>query len=123
MLLKTLLDRPLNNTKIAVFEKMLRELSPYLTAEEIDKCVDFMWTVENSKFDINPTPTDCKTQFQIMLGSDRYQELVLLWGKKNQKVLSVFGKLKYKRKDGSDNTLYDGLDPEDNPEDWEKLYV
>ena len=31
--------------------------------------------------------------------------------------------LRSNKKDPSDKTLYDGLDPEDNVNDWEKIYV
>jgi hypothetical protein len=83
-----------------------------------------MYTIENSKFDINPTVEDCKSQIKLILGSDRFSEVIEQWNKNNQKLLSVFGVLKYKnKKDSSDKTLYDGLDPEDNPDDWEKVYV
>jgi hypothetical protein len=86
--------------------------------------MDFMYQIEDSKFDINPTVEDCKSQIKLILGSDRFSEVIEQWNKNNQKLLSVFGVLKYKnKKDSSDKTLYDGLDPEDNPDDWEKVYV
>jgi hypothetical protein len=95
-----------------------------MTDMETDRCLDFMFTIESSKFDVNPTVSDCKTQLKLILGSDRYDEIVEQWKQNNQKILSVFGTLKYKSKlDTSDRTLYDGLDPTDNPEDWEKIYV
>lgn len=103
------------------FEKMYTELSPYLNEIEQDKCLDFMITIENSKYDINPTIDDCKTQMRLILGGDRYDEIVQKWKQDNQKVLSIYGRLKYRyRKDG---TMWDGLDPEDDPQDYEKVYV
>jgi len=124
MLLTDIWNRKFDNKKIDIMNKMVTELSLYMTDLELDRCMDFMYEIENSKFDINPTVSDCKTQLKLILGSDRYDEIVQKWKDNNQKVLSVFGTLKYKNKlDPSDKTLYDGLDPEDNPEDWEKIYV
>lgn len=124
MLLTDIWNRKFDNKKIDIMNKMVTELSLYMTDFELDRCMDFMYEIENSKFDINPTVSDCKTQLKLILGSDRYDEIVQKWKDNNQKVLSVFGTLKYKSKlDPSDKTLYDGLDPEDNPEDWEKIYV
>ena len=117
-------NRKFDNKKVNIMNKMVTELSLYMTDIETDKCMDFMFTIEDSKFDINPTVTDCKTQLKLILGSDRYDEVVESWKKNNQKLLSVFGTLKYKSKlDSNDKTLYDGLDPEDDPKDWEKVYV
>lgn len=117
-------NRKFDNKKVNIMNKMVTELSLYMTDIEIDRCMDFMYQVEDSKFDINPTVSDCKTQLKLILGSDRYDEIVEQWKNNNQKLLSVFGTLKYKnKKDTSDKTLYDGLDPEDDPKDWEKVYV
>ena len=117
-------NRKFDNKKINIMNKMVTELSLYMTEIELDRCMDFMYQIEDSKFDINPTVSDCKTQLKLILGSDRYEEIVEQWKNNNQKLLSVFGTLKYKnKKDSNDKTLYDGLDPEDNPEDWEKIYV
>ena len=103
------------------FEKMYNELSNYLTELEQNKCLDFMVTIEDSKYDINPTIDDCKSQMRLILGGDRYDEIVQKWKQDNQKILSIYGRLKYRyRKDGS---MWDGLDPEDNPEDYEKIYI
>jgi hypothetical protein len=124
MFMTDIWNRKFDNKKIDIMNKMVTELSIYMTDIELDKCMDFMYTIESSKFDVNPTVSDCKTQLKLILGSDRYEEIVEQWKKNNQKLLSVFGTLKYKnKKDTTDKTLYDGLDPEDNPEDWEKIYV
>jgi len=117
-------NRKFDNKKVDIMNKMVTELSLYMTPMELDQCMDFMYQIEDSKFDINPTVSDCKTQLQLILGRDRFLEIIEQWNKNNQKLLSVFGTLKYKsKKDPSDKTLYDGLDPEDNPDDWEKVYV
>jgi len=124
MLTTDIWNRKFDNKKIDIMNKMVTELSIYMSETELDRCMDFMFTIENSKFDINPTVSDCKTQLKLILGSDRYDEIVDKWKSNNQKILSVFGTLKYKnKKDSTDKTLYDGLDPEDDPQDWEKIYV
>lgn len=121
--LKGLVDRPFVNN-IKNFDRMVVELGKYMNEFEMDKCIEFMMTVSDSKWDINPTIEDSKTQLKIILGSERYDEIVGRWKQDNQKILSSFGTLKYKNKlDRNDKTLYDGLDPTDNPEDWEKVYV
>lgn len=117
-------NRKFDNKKVDIMNKMVTELSLYMTEIELDRCMDFMYQIEDSKFDINPTVSDCKTQLKLILGSDRYDYIVDQWKQNNQKLLSVFGTLKYKnKKDTTDKTLYDGLDDTDNPEDWEKVYV
>jgi hypothetical protein len=124
MFMTDIWNRKFDNKRVDIMNKMVTELSLYMTDIETDRCLDFMFTIEDSKFDVNPTVTDCKTQLKLILGSDRYDEIVEQWKQNNQKILSVFGTLKYKSKlDTSDRTLYDGLDPTDNPEDWEKIYV
>ncbi len=124
MLMTDIWNRKFDNKKIDIMNKMVTELSLYMTEIELDRCLDFMYQIEDSKFDINPTVSDCKTQLKLILGSDRYDEIVDKWKSNNQKILSVFGTLKYKnKKDTTDKTLYDGLDPEDEPQDWEKIYV
>lgn len=117
-------NRKFDNKKVDIMNKMVTELSIYMHETELDRCLDFMYQIEDSKFDINPTVSDCKTQLKLILGSDRYDYIVDQWKQNNQKLLSVFGTLKYKnKKDTTDKTLYDGLDDTDNPEDWEKVYV
>ena len=117
-------NRKFDNKKVDIMNKMVTELSLYMHESELDRCLDFMYQIEDSKFDINPTVSDCKTQLKLILGSDRYDYIVDQWKQNNQKLLSVFGTLKYKnKKDTTDKTLYDGLDPEDDPKDWEKIYV
>lgn len=121
--MKQLIDRP-DTSNIKVFDRMVTELSPYLTEIEIDLIVDFMVKIKDSKFDVNPSIEDSKTQIQMIIGQQRYNEVVDIWKQNNQKLLTSWGTLKYKNKlDPSDKTLYDGLDDTDNPDDWEKVYV
>lgn len=117
-----LVDRP-NNPHIKVFERIVVELSPHMTALEIDQVVGFMATIEHSKYDINPSITDSETQLKIILGSDRYREIKDQWKARNQKLLTVFGTKKYRYKDRRENTLFDGLDEHDNPNDFDIVYV
>ena len=121
MLISDIWNRKFDNKKINIMNKMVTELSLYMTDIELTQCLDFMYTIEDSKYDINPTVTDCKTQLKLILGSDRYEQIVEQWKQNNQKILSVFGTLKYKEK--SNGKLWDGLDPEDDPEAFEKIYV
>ena len=111
----------MNVSHIANFNKMVTELSPYMTDIEIDKCVEHMFILEHSVNDSNPSVEDCKTQLQLMLGSQRFLDICKAWNAKNQKWLTVFGKMKYKCKETG--AYYDGLDPEDNPDDYEKVYI
>jgi hypothetical protein len=117
---KGLIDKPFYVGHIKNFDKMVTELSPFMTELEIDQCISFMFTLKDTKNDINPSPEDCKTQLQLMFGRDRFLELTQQWGVKNQKFLSVFGSLKYK--DKRTGEYYDGLDETDNSEDYEKVY-
>jgi hypothetical protein len=117
---KLLVDRP-TNTNIRVFDKMVTELSPYMNEFEIDKIVEFMITIQHSKWDINPSVEDSKSQLKLILGSDRFDEICKQWNGKNQKWLTVFGTKKYRHK--VDKTLWDGLDATDNPEDYEVTWI
>jgi len=121
--MRKLIDRPFTN-HIRNLDRMTTELSPHMTELEIDQVVEFMVKLKDTKHDINPSIEDCKTQLKLILGSDRYEEIVWQWKMNNQKILTSFGTLKYQNKlDTADKTLYDGLDPEDNPNDYTKVYV
>lgn len=118
--MKTLIDRP-HTSHIKNFDRVVMELSPYMTEHEIDVAINFMDTLKDTKFDINPTVTESITQLKIMLGGDRVDELISIWKSKNQKLLTVFGTRKYRHK--QDKTIWDGLDDWDNPNDYEDFYV
>ena len=118
---KGLIDKPFYVGHIKNFDKMTTELSKYMTEHEIDQCINFMLTLQDTKYDINPSPEDCKTQLQLILGKDRFLELTKSWQKQNQKFLTVFGTLKFKRI--SDGTYWDGLDEQDDPTHYEKTYI
>lgn len=118
---KLLVDKPDFTHNIRVFDKMCTELSPYMTEIEIDQVVNFMLTIQHSKWDINPTVEDSKTQLQLILGSDRFKEICRQWNSKNQKWLSVFGMRKYKCK--QTGQYYDGLDDTDDPDQYEIVWI
>lgn len=118
---KGLIDRPFNVSHIKNFDKMTTELSKYMTEYEIDQCISFMYTLQDTKYDINPSPEDCKTQIELLIGKDRFLEICQKWQQENQKFLTVFGTLKYKRI--SDGTYWDGLDETDDPKDYMKVYI
>lgn len=118
--MRGLIDRP-NTTNIKVFDRMVTELSPYMSEIEVDLIVEFMMKVKDSKYDINPSIEDSKTQIQLIIGSQRFNEVVEVWKSKNQKLLTSFGTRKYKHK--TDKTIWDGLDETDDPNDYEVIYV
>lgn len=103
-------------------ERMTVELSPFLNEWELDIVMEFNKTISGSKFDLNPSVDDCVGQFKIMLGEERYYEVIRQWNQKNQPLLQSIGKTKKLRRK-SDGTYWDGLDPEDNPSDYEEVYV
>jgi len=112
--MKSLIDRPYN-PNIKNFDLMVAQLSKYLNPYEIDLLVDFMDTIANSKWDINPTPSDCASQFRIILGSERYEQVVAKWSLANQPLIKE-GRTKYIHKESG--MIYDGLDETDNPHDY-----
>ena len=120
--MRGLIDRP-NNGQVKNFDRMLVELSPHMNEMELDQCIEFLTKIEGSQWDVNPSVEDCKTQLQLILGTERYEEIVWQWKQRNQKLLTVFGTLKYMYRDGRDRIQYDGLDEGDNPEDFNKIYV
>ena len=118
---KGLIDRPFNVSHIKNFDKMVTELSKYMNEYELDQCISFMHTLRDTKHDINPSPEDCKTQIQLLIGQERFLECCQKWQQENQKFLSVFGTMKSRHK--VDKTYWDGLDPHDDPNDYEKVYI
>jgi len=115
-------DRPWRNQEVhKIMNRMVTELSLYMHPIELDKCMDFMWTLESGEFDTNMSVSDCEMQLKIILGSERYEMIREKWKENNSKLMSVYGTLKYKCK--KTNKVYDGLDPEDDEKDYEKVYV
>ena len=118
--MRTLVTRG-DTSQIKTFDRMVMELSPYMTPIEIDRTVGFMDRIQGSQWDINPSDEDSITQLQLILGTDRYVELKYLWSKDNQQLLKEYGQKKFIRK--SDGTLWDGLDPEDKQEDYQEIFI
>ena len=108
--------RDINN-----FNRVILELGKYMTDMEMDQCLQFLDTIQDSKWDINLSVEDAKTQLELMFGRDRVKEMILKWSDDNQKLLSIFGRLRYRHK--VDKIYYDGLDPEDDPNDYDKVYL
>jgi hypothetical protein len=115
--MKTLIDRP-DTTLIKNFDKMVAELSKYMNEWEIDRCVDFMDSISDSRWDINPSVEESASQLKIILGSERYQQIKLEWAKDNQHLIND-GRTKFIHK--QTGIAYDGLDPEDNPDDYQAI--
>lgn len=117
--MRQLIDRP-NTNHCKALDRMIVEFSKYLSEVEMDTCLEFLDKISDSKWDVNWSEEDAATQMKLMLGSDRYQELKLLWGKDNQHLLKNLGQKKYL---GLDGVYYDGLDPTDNPQDFKEIYI
>ena len=100
---------------------MVAQLSPYLNQFEMDRILDFMYTIDNSEFEINYTVDDASSQLSIILGPERYQEIKIRWSKNNQPLVKDVGTKKYM--EISTGKLYDGLDPTDNIKDYIEIYV
>lgn len=115
--MKTLIDRP-NTTLIKNFDKMVAELSKYMNEWEIDRCVDFMDSIADSRWDINPTVDESASQLKLILGSERYQIIKTLWAKDNQHLVND-GRTKFIHR--QTGIIYDGLDPDDNPDHYQKI--
>jgi len=118
--MRTLVTRG-DTQNIKLFDRLVMELCPYLLPLEIDKVVGFMDRIQGSKWDINPSEEDSVTQLKLILGSDRYAEVKMLWTVDNQHLTREHGTKKYMRK--SDSTMWDGLDDSDNPSDYVELFV
>ena len=120
--LKGIVDRPWAKQEVhKIMNRMVTELSLYMHPIELDKCMDFMWVLEQGEFDTNMSVGDCEVQLKLILGSERYEMIREKWKEDNTKLMSVYGTLKYKCKKTS--VVYDGLDPEDKESDYEKVYV
>tara|TARA_R110000868_G_scaffold96559_1_gene265713 strand:+ start:3109 stop:3495 length:387 start_codon:yes stop_codon:yes gene_type:complete len=120
--LKGITDRPWMKQEVyKIMDTMVTELSLYMNPIELDKCMDFLWTLEQGEFDLNMSVGDCEVQLKLILGSERYEMIREKWKEDNTRLMSVYGKLKYKSK--KDGKIYDGLDPEDDEKDYEKVYV
>ena len=115
-----LIDRPHTNHCKAL-DRMIVEFSKYLSEIELDICLEFLDKIKDSKWDVNWSEEDAATQMKLMLGNDRYKELKIQWGKDNQHLLKNVGQRKFRHK--VDNTYWDGLDPSDNVNDYEEVWI
>ena len=117
--MKTLIDR-VDTTNVKTLDRMIAELSPHMNEFEIDRAVDLLNTLAMSQFDINLTVDDAASQLKILFGSERYEQIKGAWSAKNQHLIKE-GRVKYIRL--SDGAVFDGLDPEDHPNDYTKVYM
>lgn len=108
--------KPINYT----FDRMVAELSPYMTDGEIIRAISVADLLGTSEFDRNLSTTDLRTQMILLVGSERYSELTARWGADNQPLLSVFGTRKYRHT--ATGEIYDGLDSTDVASDYEVFY-
>jgi hypothetical protein len=99
---------------------MIVEFSKYMGPIELDVCLEFLEKISDSKIEANWTQEDAASQMKIMLGEERYVQLKHDWSKNNQHLLKNLGQKKYLGKDG---VYYDGLDPEDNPQEFQEIYI
>jgi hypothetical protein len=120
--LKTIIDRPWANQEVhKIMNRMVTELSPYMNPIELDSVLEFMFVLERGEFDTNMSVSDCEWQLKLILGSERYEMIREQWMENNKTTVTMYGILKYKCKKTS--VVYDGLDPEDEESDYEKIYV
>ena len=117
--MKTLIDR-VDTTHVRTLDRMIAELSTHMTDLELDRAVDLLNTLAHSKFDINLTVDDAATQLKLLFGAERYEMIKASWSRKNQHLVKE-GRVKYIRL--SDGSVWDGLDPEDHPGDYTKVYM
>jgi hypothetical protein len=117
--LRQLIDRTFTH-QVKTLDRMIVELSKYMTSFEIDTCVGFLDTISTSQYDVNWSETDSATQMRIMLGSQRYSEVKWLWSMDNQQLTKQTGRKRYL---GPDGKLYDGLDEHDLPELFKEVWV
>jgi hypothetical protein len=117
--MKTLIDRP-HATNNRNLDKMVAELSKYMTELEIDRVVEFMVTIDTSKFDINYSTGDAAVQLKILLGSERYEIIKSQWAQKNQHLIKD-GAVKFIHIESG--RIFDGLHPEDNPLEYKRILM
>lgn len=117
-MLLTHIDRA--TSRITNLDRMFTELSPHMTEFEVDRCVSYMNTLAASKLEANYTVDDASAVIRLVVGAQRYEHLKTLWAVRNQHLVRT-GKTRYVRK--NDNTVWDGLDPTDNPDDYTEVTV
>jgi hypothetical protein len=88
---------------------------------ELEKCLDVIDSMATSKFDVNLTPEDAVTQLKLIVGSTRYDDIVGKWKAANQGLLQLHGTKKYSHK--ATGKLYDGLDSDDDPSDYQEVWI
>jgi len=118
--LKGLVDRPML-PRTQLLDKIVAELSPFLTPIELDMIIDRMNIIATSKWDVNFSVSDATTWISEIIGVERYNRAKQSWTEANQRVITPFGTKKYKCK--QTKQIFDGLDPEDDPTNYEVFYL
>ena len=118
--LKTFIDRK-DTSRIQLLDKIIAELSPFLSPFALDILITHMNLISGSKYDVNPSVTDCVELIKELIGIEVYTDAKMQWTLANQKAVTPFGTKKYR--DKKTHILYDGLDPEDIESDFEIIYV
>jgi hypothetical protein len=116
---KQLIDKP-DTSNVRPLDRMIGELSPFLNEYEIDQAVSYLELTHDSRFDINLSIGDAAEQMKLILGKHRYEQVKALWASRNQHLIGE-GIVKYIRL--SDNSIWDGLDPTDNPLDYKRIQM
>lgn len=68
-------------------DRILFNMSPFLTFEESDKIMDEMEKRAKSKFEGNWTTGDCLMFLRETLGNDRWNALEMMWEMSNQNAI------------------------------------
>ena len=68
-------------------DRILFNMSPFLTFEESDKIMDLMEKRAKSKFEGNWTTGDCLMFLRETLGNDRWNALEMMWEMSNQNAI------------------------------------
>jgi hypothetical protein len=86
--LKQYVDRG-ETDQVKALDRMVGELSPWLTETEMDQCVELIQTLNSSEFgDINMSAGDAGVQLRMLLGERRYEEARAQWSYRNQHLIT-----------------------------------
>jgi len=118
--LKTLIDRPML-PRTQLLDRIVAELSNYLSPIELDMIIDRMNIIATSKWDVNFSVSDATTWISEIIGVDRYNRAKQAWTEANQRAITPFGTKKYRHK--PTGIMYDGLDDTDDVNDYTVVYI
>jgi len=104
-----------------IFEFILSQLGPYMMSGEVDAILDFLYELENTKYSVSFTAHQAESQMRLILGSDRYTEIVLEWSERNQKYLKQFNNKYFQHT--TTKKLKKTLDELDDPTEFKDFYI